>query len=168
MNTVIEQKWYGETADAVYSGMETRIREIEAELSLHLPESEHRHSINAKAGQEPVTVSQRTFDLLRRAKELSEQSGGAFDITIAPVVELWGITSDHPEVPTGEELARAMALLGLEDLVLDEEACTAYLARPEMKIGPGRHCQRLDSRSAPGTRPGAGGGSGAMYRWAAI
>ena len=48
--------------------------------------------INAKAGQEPVTVSQRTFDLLRRAKELSEQSGGAFDITIAPVVELWG---DH-------------------------------------------------------------------------
>lgn len=136
MNTVIEQKWYGETADAVYSGMETRIREIEAELSLHLPQSEIAQ-INAKAGQEPVTVSQRTFDLLRRAKELSEQSGGAFDITIAPVVELWGITSDHPKVPTGEELARAMALLGLEDLVLDEEACTAYLTRPEMKIDLG-------------------------------
>lgn len=84
-----------------------------------------------------MEVSQRTFDLLQRAKELSEQSDGAFDITIAPVVELWGITSDHPHVPTDEELAQAMALMGLEDLVLDEEACTVYLTRPGMAIDLG-------------------------------
>ena len=136
MNTVIEQKWYGETADAVYTGMEAQIREIENVLSLHLPQSEIAQ-INEKAGVEPVRVSQRTFDLLRRAKELSEQSDGAFDITIAPVVELWGITSDSPHVPTDAELAEAMALMGLEDLVLDEEACTAYLTRPGMAIDLG-------------------------------
>lgn len=53
------------------------------------------------------------------------------------MVELWGITSDHPHVPTDEELAQAMALMGLEDLVLDEEACTAYLTRPGMAIDLG-------------------------------
>lgn len=136
MNTVIEQKWYGESADTVYTGMETKIREIESVLSLHLSQSEIA-AINENAGVQPVEVSQRTFDLLQRAKELSEQSDGAFDITIAPVVELWGITSDHPHVPTDEELAQAMALMGLEDLVLDEEACTAYLTRPGMAIDLG-------------------------------
>lgn len=136
MNTVIEQKWYGESADTVYTGMETKIREIESALSLHLSQSEIA-AINENAGVQPVEVSQRTFDLLQRAKELSEQSDGAFDITIAPVVGLWGITSDHPHVPTDEELAQAMALMGLEDLVLDEEACTAYLTRPGMAIDLG-------------------------------
>ena len=136
MNTVIEQKWYGESADTVYTGMETKIREIESVLSLHLSQSEIA-AINENAGVQPVEVSQRTFDLLQRAKELSEQSDGAFDITIAPVVELWGITSDHPHVPTDEELAQAMALMGLEDLVLDEEACTAYLTRAGMAIDLG-------------------------------
>ncbi len=136
MNTVIEQKWYGESADTVYTGMETKIREIESVLSMHLSQSEIV-AINENAGVQPVEVSQRTFDLLQRAKELSEQSDGAFDITIAPVVELWGITSDHPHVPTDEELAQAMALMGLEDLVLDEEACTAYLTRPGMAIDLG-------------------------------
>ena len=136
MNTVIEQKWYGESADTVYTGMETKIREIESVLSLHLSQSEIA-AINENAGVQPVEVSQRTFDLLQRSKELSEQSDGAFDITIAPVVELWGITSDHPHVPTDEELAQAMALMGLEDLVLDEEACTAYLTRPGMAIDLG-------------------------------
>ena len=136
MNTVIEQKWYGESADTVYTGMETKIREIESVLSMHLSQSEIA-AINENAGVQPVEVSQRTFDLLLRAKELSEQSDGAFDITIAPVVELWGITSDHPHVPTDEELAQAMALMGLEDLVLDEEACTAYLTRPGMAIDLG-------------------------------
>lgn len=136
MNTVIEQKWYGESGDTVYTGMETKIREIESALSLHLSQSEIA-AINENAGVQPVEVSQRTFDLLQRAKELSEQSDGAFDITIAPVVELWGITSDHPHVPTDEELAQAMALMGLEDLVLDEEACTAYLTRPGMAIDLG-------------------------------
>lgn len=48
-----------------------------------------------------------------------------------------GLTSDHPHVPTDEELAQAMALMGLEDLVLDEEACTAYLTRPGMAIDLG-------------------------------
>lgn len=76
MNTVIEQKWYGESADTVYTGMETKIREIESVLSLHLSQSEIA-SINENAGVQPVEVSQPTFDLLQRAKELSEQSDGA-------------------------------------------------------------------------------------------
>ena len=53
MNTVIEQKWYGESADTVYTGMETKIREIESVLSLHLSQSEIA-TINENAGVQPV------------------------------------------------------------------------------------------------------------------
>lgn len=165
MNTVIEQKWYGESADTVYTGMETKIREIESVLSLHLSQSEIA-AINENAGVQPVEVSQRTFDLLQRAKELSEQSDGAFDITIAPVVELWGITSDHPHVPTDEELAQAMALMGLEDLVLDEEACTAYLTRPAWQ-STWAASPRAGVPISSGNMPGSWERSGGMYRWAA-
>ncbi len=136
MNTMVEQKWYGENADAIYDGVEALIREIEADISMHLPASEIAH-INDNAGVQPVEVSQRTFDLLRRAKELSLQSRQSFDLTIAPVAELWGITSDHPRVPGEEELAEALRLVGAEDLILDEEDCTAYLARSGMAIDLG-------------------------------
>ncbi len=136
MNTVVEQKWYGENADSVYAGVEALIRELEGGLSMHLPKSEIM-AINQNAGVQPVQVSQRTFDLLYRAKELSNQSGGSFDITIAPLVELWGITSDHPRVPGEEELAAALALVGVEELELDTEGRTAYLPRQGMAIDLG-------------------------------
>ena len=124
MNTVIEQRWYGPAADTVCDGSEALIREVEAQLSMHLESSEIA-KVNAQAGIAPVEVSERTFRLLQRAKQLSEESGGAFDITIAPVVELWGITGDDPQVPSDEALAAAMELVGIDGLLLDEGARTA-------------------------------------------
>ena len=136
MNTVIEQRWYGPAADTVCDGSEALIREVEAQLSMHLESSEIA-KVNAQAGIAPVEVSERTFRLLQRAKQLSEESGGAFDSTIAPVVELWGITGDDPQVPSDEALAAAMELVGIDGLLLDEGARTAYLERPGMAIDLG-------------------------------
>ena len=62
---------------------------IEALLSLYRPSSEIAH-INARAAREPVRVSPEVFQLLQRAQTLSAATGGAFDITIAPLVRCWG------------------------------------------------------------------------------
>ena len=45
-----------------------------------------------------------TVQLLQSALALSDETGGAFDITIAPLVTAWGITSDTPRVPSQEEI----------------------------------------------------------------
>lgn len=68
-----------------------------------------------------------TDTLLRLAVAYSVETGGSFDPTIAPLVDLWGITSDDPHVPTRSEIDALLPLVGSdhirwsgEDVTLDE------------------------------------------------
>lgn len=147
MNTVIEQKWFGPAGEAAYEAVSANIHDIESTLSSHIDTSVVAR-INQNAGIRPVEVSEEVFALLERAKALSSASQQSFDITIAPVVELWGITGDTPKVPSEEELQLALSQLGLEELVLDAQKHTAYLPRAGMAIdlggiAKGWSCDRL-------------------------
>ena len=62
---------------------------LEAQMSLYLETSE-LCAINARAAFEEVSVEPRLFGLLQRARELHEETGGAFDIAIAPLMAAWG------------------------------------------------------------------------------
>src|SRR5437870_1823473 len=62
---------------------------LEAQLSVYRSSSEIAR-VNARAAKHPVKVSPNLFALLQRARELSHETGGAFDITIAPLVRAWG------------------------------------------------------------------------------
>lgn len=57
--------------------------------------------------------------LLRQAEDVSAASGGAFDVTIRPLVELWGFGGERSRRPAQEELAAAIAKVGYNDLVFD-------------------------------------------------
>lgn len=63
------------------------------------------------AGGEPVEVSDDTIAILQCARRISEMSGGAFDITIAPVSTLWDFTSGNAVLPDAEAIARAAELV---------------------------------------------------------
>src|ERR1043166_2217170 len=60
-----------------------------AQLSLSRPSSETPH-LNRRAARGPVRVTPSLFALLEHARKLHVESGGAFDITIAPLVRCWG------------------------------------------------------------------------------
>ena len=62
--------------------------------------------INHAEGQ-TVTVSDETAEILQTAIRVSELSGGAFDVTIAPVSTLWDFTSGKNEIPDAGEVSRA-------------------------------------------------------------
>lgn len=62
--------------------------------------------------------------LLEQALLLSDETAGNFDITVAPLVELWGITSDSPKVPAQEEIDALLPLVGSEHVHLDGTAAT--------------------------------------------
>lgn len=72
--------------------------------------------INHAAG-EPVTVSQETADLLRLALEVAALTDGALDITVAPLVELWGFGED-PAVPDRAAVEQALGRVGYERVEL--------------------------------------------------
>ena len=65
-----------------------RIAALNKILSDYDPESELSR-LGKSAGGPPVPVSADLFEVLRRSKEIYERSGGAFDVTIAPVGRLW-------------------------------------------------------------------------------
>ncbi len=59
------------------------------------------------AGGQPVQVSKETLEIIHTARQVSEMSGGAFDITIAPASTLWDFTSGKNELPDADALAAA-------------------------------------------------------------
>src|SRR5690348_7612922 len=92
MATRFELLLTGENEPALRAAGEEALHEIdllEAQLSLYQPTSEIA-LVNARAAREAVRISPRVLALLEHAQKLSQQTGGAFDVTIAPLVRCWG------------------------------------------------------------------------------
>ena len=75
-----------------------QVEQLEAQLSLFRASSEIAH-LNARAANEPVRVTPGLFALLQQAQKLCEESGGAFDITVAPLVRCWGFMGGDGRFP---------------------------------------------------------------------
>jgi thiamine biosynthesis lipoprotein len=112
------------------------IERLEAQLSLFGPTSEIAN-VNARAAHEPVRVSPETFNLLHHSAQLSTETGGAFDITIAPLVRAWGFMNGGGHLPEIEELAAARECVGMNLVQLDAGAHTVRFARPSVMLDLG-------------------------------
>ena len=73
---------------------------------------------------EPVEVSDDTMNILRCAQEISGKSGGAFDVTIAPVSTMWNFTKEPHELPDAEEIAKAAELVDYTRMKLEGNQVT--------------------------------------------
>ncbi len=91
----------------------------------------------ARAGGPPVPVSAELFFVLSRAQEVSRQSGGAFDVTVGPVVKLWRRARKLRKLPDAEKLAEARALVGWRNVRLDEKKRSVQLLKPGMQLDLG-------------------------------
>jgi thiamine biosynthesis lipoprotein len=67
----------------------------------------------------------------------AQLSGGAFDPTIGPLVQLWGIGTDTQRVPSYDEIAAALELVNWRDLSINREMSTAFLRRRGMALDLG-------------------------------
>lgn len=135
MDTVVEQKLYGAKAKEATAEISARLQAFEQSFSMHLPESEIT-KLNQAAGKEAVKLSDDVYALLSRSKELSLLSEGAFDVTIAPLSNVWGVTSESPSVPEEAELLAAQELVNINDLILGENN-SAMLAREGQAVDLG-------------------------------
>lgn len=90
-----------------------------------------------KAGGPPVEVSEDLFRALAAAQQIAQQSGGAFDVTVGPVVRLWRMARRSHRLPDPERLARALDLVGYEKLRLDPAARTVQLLQAHMLLDLG-------------------------------
>ena len=93
--------------------------------------------INRDAARQPVRISDPMMSVLQAAQKVSAQSGGGFDVTIGPLVRLWGFHDKKPHQPTAEEFAAVRRLIDYRNLVLDAAAHTARFTRPGVELDLG-------------------------------
>lgn len=139
MATRFELVLHGDNPVALRAAGEEALDEIdriESLLSLYRNTSEIAH-LNARAAHEPVRVSPEVFRLLERAKRLSAETQGAFDITIAPLVRCWGFMGGSGSMPTPEAVAEAQARVGMQQVELNPGDFTVRFARPGVMLDLG-------------------------------
>lgn len=139
MGTKVAVKLWASSPEAAARAAKAAFAEIaavDACMSDYKPESELSR-LNASAGRGPQPVSAPLFEVLEASKRMAELSDGAFDVTIAPLVLLWRQARRERKLPDSDALAKARALTGHADLVLDRAKRTAELRRPGMKIDLG-------------------------------
>lgn len=136
MGTVCSIKIYNKSSDKVIDKAFKRINEIEDTMSINKEDSEVIH-INNASGENPIKVSDETLEVLKEGLKYSELSGGKLDITIGPLVKLWGIGTEGARLPSEEEIKEKKALIDYKDLVLDEKNKTAFLKNKAMIIDLG-------------------------------
>lgn len=122
--------------DALLNFAVNRVQEIDDTMSAFKPLSDISR-LNQNAGLQPVSVKPETMYLLNYAKNISEMSEGAFDITIRPLVELWGISKKLNFIPTRGEIDEAKKLVNFKDLDLDKINETAFLKKQGQAVDLG-------------------------------
>ncbi|MBI5367387.1 MAG: FAD:protein FMN transferase [Planctomycetes bacterium] len=94
------------------------VERLEAAMSLWRADSELVRAV-PRARREPVPLSADLFGALALARRVAEESDGAFDPTVGPLVRLWGFIGEGTRVPAAEAITAARARVGWRRLLLD-------------------------------------------------
>jgi thiamine biosynthesis lipoprotein len=112
------------------------VRRLDELLSNYRPESEWSQ-VNRFAADKPVQVSPELFALLQQCVEYSRESEGAFDITVGPLMKVWGFYKGSGHLPHRPEILAALAKVGYRHIQLDPAARTVRFDRQGVEIDPG-------------------------------
>ena len=93
--------------------------------------------INRGAAEGAIAVSAPMFSVLDAAFRVSATSSGAFDITVGPLVRLWGFYDRKPHLPTQAELTAVRPLVDYRNLLLDAAHRTVRFARAGVELDLG-------------------------------
>lgn len=124
------------TAETACAAAFKRIAELDTIMSDYRKDSE-LNRLCAQAGGPPVVVSPDLFKVFMRARDVSRATRGGFDITAAPVIQLWRAARRTAKLPTPAEIEVARALVGYTKMTLDPVARRVRLAQPGMKLDLG-------------------------------
>lgn len=139
MATRFEVLLYGEHPARLRAAGEEALREIrllEADLSFYRPASDLSR-LNARAAHGPVRVSTRLFGLLEDAKRMWESTGGAFDVSVAPLMRCWGFVGGTGQWPARDAVERARSVTGMHLVNLDAGTHTVTFSRNGVQLDLG-------------------------------
>ena len=109
---------YGQDAETAVSEAADKLTELEQLWSVTEPESEI-YAVNHSNGQ-AVSVSSETGDLLSFALQMAEETKGALEPTIYPVLTAWGFTTEENRVPSDSEITEFLKNVGYKRVHMED------------------------------------------------
>jgi thiamine biosynthesis lipoprotein len=139
MGTLFRIKLYAADEQQAATGFHTafdRVRDLDASLSDYKADSE-LNRIAVTAVGHPVKVSEDLFAVLAASQKLAEETGGAFDVTLGPVIQLWREARTNQRIPDNLALEEAGKRCGYRKLHLDRASRSVTLDQAGMQLDLG-------------------------------
>lgn len=125
-----------DTAEAAFNAVFEEFDRVNDLMSAHRDDSELAR-INKSSGVKPLRVQSDLVDILDISLDYARKTGGEFDVTIGPVLRLWGFYRNKGHLPSEKELREAVSLVGWTDLSVDKKNSTVFLSRKGMALDLG-------------------------------
>ena len=122
--------------DRILKECESILKDIDNKMSRQITSSEI-NEINNQAGKSYVKVSDDTYYVIKESIDFSNISNDTFDISVGPIVDLWGIGTEDAKIPSHEEIKDALSLVNYRNIILDDENKSVKLANKNMEIDLG-------------------------------
>ncbi len=118
----------------IRSRIDKTLQDVNGKMSTYLPDSELSR-FNAHAASTPFKLSPSTFEVFEAALSVAEESGGALDITVKPLVDAWGFGpgGDSAPPPSDATIASLRERVGFRMLKLSRAASTVAKSRPDIE-----------------------------------
>ena len=139
MGTVAGFTWHDTTAFAALK-LNEQAAEAFARVvrTANLRDSDSEISrLNAAAGEKAFACSPLMWAMLTESRFAWEFSGGAFDITVKPLMDLWGFYRKRGEAPSAQEIAAAKKRVGFDKLIFDDGRHTVRFGEKGMALDLG-------------------------------
>jgi thiamine biosynthesis lipoprotein ApbE len=136
MDTFCEISCFSVDRDKAAAAIEDAFKEIERveKAFSKFDENSEVSRLNRLAGYEGVNVSEEVFSLTERSLNYSVLSGGAFDITIAPLMEIWGFTFREGSIPDKGAIESVLKIVGYKKIALDPENSSIRFLNKDVKV----------------------------------
>ncbi len=121
-------------SERAWRAAESELRKVEAIMSVYLEGSEISR-FNTAPPKRVVPLSPMALDVLKIAREVAAQSGGVFDVTCRPLLQLWKRSAKRGRVPTTEEIRAVRQLVGWERIRLYENGAEKLTEGVELDLG---------------------------------
>ena len=126
-----------DTAKTASQAAFAKFRELNAVMSDYDPTSEVRRLSATSGSGQAMEVRDDLWKVLSYAQQMAQRSGGAFDVTVGPIVRLWRRARRQEKLPAPDRIAQAKASVGHTAVVLDAANHTVSLTKPGMWIDLG-------------------------------
>ncbi len=130
---------YGSNAEILPAILDEAFDEVDRidRLMSHYKADSALSAINRDAARGPVKVNEELFDFIAEAMRYQRDSGGAFDITVGPLMKSWGFFDGEGRVPSKAELADVRSRVGGAHVVLEAASRTIAFDRPGVELDLG-------------------------------